>query len=121
MIYSNNFLNYLRDTVHGGDLVGNYSVIISEIAGSIVNGDIIVLTLGIDSNKIKQARFRAQGSPAIIAAGEFLCRYVEGKLFEEVMTTLTANTILEALELPMHFVHIASLMMTVLKQCKRNV
>ena len=117
MIYSDIFLSFLRNTAHAGDIDDDCPTI-TERAGSIVNGDVIVLMLAIDSNKIKKASFRAQGSPAIIAAGEYVCRQLEGKGFENISSELTANVILEALELPMHFVHIASLMMTVLQQCK---
>lgn len=68
-------------------------------AGTPGQSDVLELQLKIDHHCIKQARFKASGKMTTIAAGEYLCQWLENKMLHET-TGLNSQQIIEALQLP---------------------
>jgi NifU-like protein involved in Fe-S cluster formation len=63
---------------------------------------------------VVQTRFKATGSVALIAGGEFICRWLETKTWQD-LNDLTPETILDGMELSALHIHIAHLILTVIK------
>lgn len=68
-------------------------------AGSPGQSDVLELQLQITDHIVEQARFRAHGKLTTIAAGEYLCQWIEQKPVEQ-LKVLKAQHIIEALQLP---------------------
>jgi NifU-like protein involved in Fe-S cluster formation len=116
MSYSQQLLHYFHHTPHAGTLDRNQPNIYHAEVGCIENSDLLELYLYIDHEKILQARFKAHGSPALIATAEYLCEYLEGKS-KIVAQQLQHQDLLNALELSTLHVHIAALTLSALSQC----
>ena len=98
MNYSDAGLSYFRQTRHVGTLAatpGCFSVSRGE-AGL---GRVLELSICLSEQHITQARFRAYGSPTLIAAAEWLCAWLEGR---DTLQALEFNhrQLLAALALP---------------------
>lgn len=113
--YSNKLLNYFYHTPHAGSLNPQEPNVIVAKAGEKSNNELLELYLQIADNKIICARFKASGSPSLIASAEFVCDWLEGKKIEEV-AQLNPEMILQFLELPKTQIHTALLLHSALLQ-----
>lgn len=91
---------YLDQKYNGSARVGQESA-----------GNVFECYLQIDDNSIADAYFKAFGSVALIAAGEFICEQLRGKSLQ-VVNDMTADKLLVDLELPLTKIHVGSLIIT---------
>lgn len=61
--------------------------------------DVIQLTLAIDNGIIQSAKFKADGRLTSIAAAEYICQHIEQQPIA-ILSTLTQQQIIDALQLP---------------------
>ena len=108
MKYSEQVLTYFYNTNHAGLLDVNDPAVLFSKVGSADNGDLLELYVQCRRNVVMKASFRAYGSVAMIAAGEFICRWLQGKKLDE-MVSLTHDKVLQALDLSIIKIHIATL------------
>jgi nitrogen fixation NifU-like protein len=84
MRYSKKLLNYFHNTEHAGVLSIAEKDIFTAKIGHAENLEMLELYFKILNQKVVQARFKACGSPALIAAVEYICGWVEGKTLDEI-------------------------------------
>ncbi len=106
MSYSIQFYDYFLNTEHAGRLFGNHLKILKH--ESVSPFDQFRLFLLIDEQIILKARFESSTTPALIAAGEYVCRWLEGKSTQQAQE-LSAQQILQALDLDYRFSYVADL------------
>ena len=115
MKYSTTFHNYFLNTDHAG-CVESPDVI--RLYHSSVNPfDQFCFYIVVTNGIITCANFESGTTPALIAAGEYTCRWLEGKsIFEAV--SLQSSQILQELNLDSRYVHIAEVMVWLIQQLK---
>lgn len=106
MKYSPAFRDYFMQTLHAGQLNGQHVVIRKHQSANPF--DQFTLYLEVVDTTIKQAHFESSSTPALIAAGEYVCRWLENKSLVEA-AGLQKEQILQELGLDQHFIHIADL------------
>ncbi len=111
MQYSDIFLEYFSNTQHAGILSGD-AVFSAELGDPAVS-DYFSLYVRV-TTCIDEARFRCSTTPALIAGGEYACRWLEGKTKNE-WSAFTANQILAALGMGTKQIHIATLITRVVQ------
>lgn len=82
---------YFEQPVHAGDLQGAYTVSAVAVAEESAAGARIQLAVGIEDGRLKECRFRVFGCPHLIAAGEWLCEYYQGKTLGELLQFRAAD------------------------------
>ena len=107
MSYSAAFLDCFLHTKHAGVLTGEH--VVSSLHNSAQSFNSLQLFLRVRDNVIVEASFQASSTPALIAMGEYVCRWVMGKQLTECQQ-LQKEQILAELELPTTFLPIAHLM-----------
>ncbi len=98
MRHSQQTLRYFYKTDHAGVLDRQDGVIKQASLGTAEQGDVLQLYLAVENSQILVARFQAYGSVALIAGGEYICCFLEGKSFAQALA-LKAKDILKALGL----------------------
>ena len=106
MHYSQKLTAYFLETIHAGSLEGE-DVRFAK-TGDIALFDCFCLYLKIQHEHVIRARFQASTTPALIAAGEYVCRWLEGKTLSEARS-LQKGQILRELELEEVMVHVVAL------------
>ncbi|MBS0350660.1 MAG: iron-sulfur cluster assembly scaffold protein [Proteobacteria bacterium] len=118
MKYSAIFLDFFGNRVHAGRLPAGSNIFFTQVANSDQSE---VLRVYVEHQlQIKQARFLAQGSPALIASGEFICRWLENKTMDEVKL-FKVHFVLEQLGLSQHYVHIAQMVQAAVSDLQRII
>lgn len=108
MQYSKEVLHYFFENVHAGELdKDDPHVRYGEIATS-TEGHLFRLYLRCQNDIITEAKFQAYGSVVATAACEYVCRWAEGKTFDEA-NHLDSDQIQKALNLSSLQVHAALL------------
>lgn len=113
MHYSDKLLHYFHHPRHAGEFAG--AMLFSEVGS--VEGDQLKLFVQREGDRIIRAGFLAYGSPVILAAGEYICEWLEGCSYDEI-SRLTEQDVLEALTLPSLKIHIAALVVSAVKQLR---
>ncbi|OGO94333.1 MAG: hypothetical protein A3F10_00095 [Coxiella sp. RIFCSPHIGHO2_12_FULL_42_15] len=112
--YSANLLNYFFHLDHVGIIdAGNGVYCIEE--GSPEQGNVIKLAVMQTDHKLYLARFQCYGNVTLLAACEYICRWLEGKTVLEA-SHLTAEQILKALQLSRLHIHIAVRLVDLVKK-----
>lgn len=111
MDYSPKFIEYFEHTQHAGQLAGDN--ILHSSHHSIQLFSDFELYLCVENNTIKEASFLSSTTPALIAAGEYACRWLEGKTLKQA-SGLQKEQILQELGLDATFVHVANLVCRVI-------
>lgn len=111
MKYSHKFLKYFLNTQHVGQLHGN-DVLSARHAGSEDHFDGLTLSIQVKDNKIIKAAFHCATTPALIAAAEYICDWLEGRMPTDI-DSLQSTQILQELELDSTYIHIAALICSV--------
>lgn len=88
-------------------------------AGNPGQSDVLELQLLITNNTIEQARFRAHGKLTTIAAGEYLCQWIEKKSLNQ-LKEFNGQQIIDALQLPNARLSSAILAQQALEQALHN-
>ena len=114
MMYSKKLLYYFDRLNHGFDKTAISSPI-EVSAGSIDNRDQVSFYMDIDGDIIHKVLFKAYGSVPVIAAAEYVSDYLTGKPIV-AMKQLSANDILEALELSSLYIHVGALIIRAISQ-----
>ncbi len=84
--------------------------------GSVTEGAAIHLTIGIDEQQMVQhACFKAYGCPAVIASGDYICEWMQGKSIAELMTINAAQLSADLQLVPAKF-HAAVMAVQALQQ-----
>jgi len=94
--YPQQLLQYFYHLEHAGELTAAPIYVMEQ--GTVEQGDIVRFYVKLENQRIIQARFKAYGSVAIIAGGEYVCRWLEGKNIQEA-AEIQASQILTALGL----------------------
>jgi NifU-like protein involved in Fe-S cluster formation len=98
MLYSVELLHYFHNVRHAGTLdTQDPAVLYAEIINE-KEGIALALFIRNEHHQITQAKFQATGSPAIIAACEFVCGYLENKDLTQAKQ-LSTPVIMQALKL----------------------
>ena len=113
MEYSQPFRDYFQHTQHAGRLNGQDIIIRRH--ESVNPFDQFTFYLDIANNTIKQAHFESSSTPALIAAGEYTCRWLENKSLVEA-ASLQKEQILQELDLDQRFIHVADLICRLLQR-----
>ncbi|HXH04333.1 MAG TPA: iron-sulfur cluster assembly scaffold protein [Candidatus Competibacteraceae bacterium] len=88
-----------REPRHAGALAAGPATLTVR-AGDLAEGRVLELSLRMtDAGRIAAARFRAYGCPATIAAGDWLCEWLQGRSLEEA-AQFRARELERALALP---------------------
>jgi NifU-like protein involved in Fe-S cluster formation len=118
MKYSTELLHYFDHTEHAGTITkaDNVTIVTQGLSD---NQEVIELSLQWNHNTISQARFRAYGTPALIAAAQWLCQWLEGKSLSDAIR-LDRSQILHALLLSPVQVHVAQLLCSAVTSCLKN-
>ena len=119
MKYSAEVVHYFEITDHAGVLQADLGDVYSEQSG-VANRELFELSLQIKGDRVTAARFRAFGSPALIALGEWLCRQLEQKNAGYLLS-LSEAMLLEALDLPEILVPVAALVISTVKAIGEQV
>lgn len=112
--YSEAVLSYFFDAKHVG-IIEPAADVFSVQVGQVKNGEVIEFYFKLHDQTIIMTRFKAYGSPATIAACEFVCRFLEHKTLQQART-LTANEIIDALQLSSFKIHVAALVVTAIQK-----
>lgn len=112
--YPEKLQHYFHHRVHAGDLshhaTHNYQV---QVNGT-ENFEVLQLSIAY-GDCIVEAKFKASGSVALIAGGEFICQWLENKTWED-FSILTPQFILQELGLNQLSVHIAQMIIQAIKK-----
>lgn len=117
MRYPEKLLYYFHNRRHAGSLSLAQPNVKQVQIGQPNNREIFSLFVDCREGKISMARFQALGSPALIAAGEFICEWLEQKTIVEI-TELSPEIILNSLGLTAINTHIAHLIISAIKKLK---
>ena len=120
MKYSKLFLGYFNRLDHAvqGELSYDYNV--SAIVGMQASQDALQLFLTIPDDVVAIAHYKVTGMPAVYAAAEYICGWLEGRSVSNIKEALCQDAILGALELDQRYIHIASLVYHVVMQCLKS-
>jgi NifU-like protein involved in Fe-S cluster formation len=108
MKYPPQLLHYFHHRAHAGFIDPVLPGFCQSQVGSAENRDVLTLTVEYRQRIIVQAKFQAGGSIALIAAGEFICGWLEQKSWQDLQL-LTAEWVLENLGLAKTYLHIGHL------------
>lgn len=97
MKYSSQLLEYFHNRTHAGRLDRNSASVHFAQTGCPENQETFALYLDYQE-RIINAKFQAAGSVPLIAAGEFICRWLPGKTWAD-LENLNYKFILEQLNL----------------------
>lgn len=97
MKYSPQLLEYFRNRTHAGRLDCNHAQVYFAQTGQPENQEIFALYVEYQTCLVN-VKFQAAGSVALIAAGEFICRWMQRKTVAE-LENLNHTFILEQLNL----------------------
>lgn len=117
--YSPEVLNRFRNPVHAGMLAPETGVVSGQ-ADTPGSAAVMQISLRIIDEQIHEARFLAHGCPASIAAGSWLCAWLEDKTVSAA-ATMSAAQLAEALALPPVKRHCAVLAEDALRAALRNI
>lgn len=112
--FSSTLLDYFFHLNHVGVLESgenHYSI----IEGEQTQGDVIKLCLQCCGDTLSLVRFQCYGGPPLMAACEYVCRWLEGKTLEEALS-LTSEHILKALQLSRLHIHVAVRLVDLVKK-----
>ncbi len=113
MNYSSAVIRYFDETDHAGTLSAQTDGVYVQQLG-VSDRESFELSVQIDGGVIQVARFRAFGPPVLIAAGEWVCRQVEGQS-TDVLLGLVEQAIIEALDVTNIHIHLAALVCSTVK------
>jgi nitrogen fixation protein NifU and related proteins len=115
---NNTILDHFRNPRNAGNLEDATAIV--EVTNPVC-GDTMRLSVCIDEGRIVEARFKAQGCVASIAAGSMLTELVSGKSIDEARE-ITAVRISDSLgELPSASFHAAQLAMDALNAVLQRI
>lgn len=114
--YSNKLLHYFFQTHQAGELDINDPNVKTVSVGRAENGDVLILYIMLNDDVVVDARFKAYGSPPLIAGAEFICERVIGKKINELQN-INCERILNSLDLNNSDTHIAALLDLAVKKC----
>lgn len=97
MKYSPQLLEYFHNRTHAGRLDRNATDVYFAQSGHPENQEIFALYIQYNQ-QIEAVKFQAAGSVMIIAAGEFICRWLQGKTWVN-LKELSCEFILNSLNL----------------------
>jgi nitrogen fixation NifU-like protein len=117
--YSREVLNRFRNPVHAGMLSPEIGVVCGQ-ADTPGSAAVMQISLRIIDGQVREARFLAHGCPASIAAGSWLCAWLEGKTVSAA-AEMSAAQLAEALALPPVKRHCAVLAEDALRAALREV
>lgn len=113
MRYSQVLLNYFHNRIHGGQIAaGSEHLRVSQVGHE--DQEVLVLYILFEKT-VLTARFKAFGSVELIAAGEFICTWLENK-DEMAIRNLSTEMILTGLGLGSLKIHIANLVLQAVQQ-----
>ena len=115
MQYSTTFLDYFLNTAHAEKPSGHNIICIEHVGVGLF--DSLSLYIKLNNGVIKEARFEASTTPVLIAAGEYICRWLEGKSIEEAIS-LQKDQILQELDIDARFIYVAALIERLVSQLK---
>lgn len=118
MQYSKAFLHYFFETDHAGLLVGEDVVILDHHTKNPF--DEFRFYIATDGTCIKCIRWKAGTTPALIATGEYVAQYVEGKTIKEAIS-LQKEQILQELGLDARFNHVVNIVLRLLQRLEPSV
>ncbi len=121
MNFSEKFLNYFYHLDHASECDAVDDGVVTARVGEAINQDVVQFSFAIKDARIESARFKAAGSPAMLAAAECVCCWVEGKSVVDVDRGLTPELVLGLLELNEHHTHIATLVCQGVTACLQNI
>lgn len=113
MQYSQILHDYFQHADHAGSLKGQNIIVRKHVSANPF--DQFTLYLEVVDNTIKRANFEASSTPALIAAGEYVCRWLENKSLIEAAGLQKAQ-ILQELNLDQRFIHVADLICRLLSE-----
>ncbi len=119
MKYSQQFLQYFLHTEHVGQLHGN-DVLSAGHIGKYDHFDTLMLSIQVKDSKIAQAAFHCATTPALIAAAEYICHWLEGRTLSAI-DSLQSKQILQELELDATYIHIANLICNVCGDLRNGI
>jgi nitrogen fixation NifU-like protein len=106
--------DYFFDTHHAGELDQNDSNVYCAEVGSEKQNNLLRLYVRCENQQIVDAKFQAFGTPAVMASCEYVCRWLMGKTLVEAKQ-LTAEQIMQALEISSLQIHVAVLVERLVK------
>jgi nitrogen fixation NifU-like protein len=113
MLYSTQVWDHFRQPRHAGEWPEDAAVS-TGTADTPGSKAVLRLQLRCRDREVEAARFLAYGCPSTIAAGSWLCDWLQGRRVEEA-ARLTAMEVAEALALPASRRHCAVLAVDALK------
>jgi nitrogen fixation protein NifU and related proteins len=117
-MYSAQLLDHFQNPRNQGDIAG------ANAAAELENpacGDVLRLTLKIDSGRIAQAKFKAKGCVASIACGSALTELISGKTLNEALNLRREDLIAAVGSLPQASTHAAQLALDTLSAALNRV
>lgn len=109
MNYSPAFLECFLNTVHAGSLTGDGVYVF--LHQGVTSFSSFQLCIRVENDLIIQAAFHASSTPALIAVGEYVCRWIEGKPFS-ALHQLHKNRIQQELGLATTMIHHVDLVLS---------
>jgi len=111
-------LEHFRNPHNSGNLADATAV--AEVSNPVC-GDTLRLSVRVEAGRIAEARYKAQGCVASIAAGSVLTDLMAGRTIEE-LREITAARVSEALEgLPPTMMHAAELAVDALAEVRKQI
>lgn len=108
MRYSAAVLDRVREPRCAGTLSEAGGNVGTGEAGSLESGTLIRVQVHVEADRVVEARFKAFGCSAAIASASFVAEHLGGLTVGEAQA-LVPGTVIEALDLPVERVHVASL------------
>lgn len=115
MEYGETLWRHFRQPCNVGDLPPDILGLCSGEAGSLEQGELIRFQLQRVGETIEDARFRAYGGPATIAAASWLAGWLPGRTVAEALS-VDDGAIVQALDLPPLLVRSAVLALQAVRQ-----
>lgn len=115
MWYNDKILQLFLQPQHVGEFAPETANVFSVRAGNPGQTDVIQLQIVLMHNSVSDAKFKVQGGVATIAAAEYIANEITNKTINE-LSIIDSQAIIDALQLPEQYYHVAVLTSAALQQ-----
>ena len=115
MHYSDAFMSYFLNTDHAGVLSDPRALVLEHRSKNPF--DQFCFYISLDGQALSQVRFNCSTTPALIACGEYVSQYIEGRSIGTALS-LQKERILQELELDNRYIHIVDMIVRLLQRLR---